>query len=84
MDVILSIIVKVFKCKLGLFEHAKSMFKGLKKSVYIVNIICYLIDLFSLFSRDLEIDLKGSSTFLILMLSIHIDRLGLFSHLYRC
>ena len=33
--------------------------------------------------RGLRIDLEGGSTFLPLMLSMHINRLGLFSHLYR-
>ena len=50
---------------------------------YIGNIINYLWHLFAPFPRGLWKDLEGSSTFLPLMLLMHIDRLGLFSNLYR-
>ena len=75
-------IVKVSECKLGLFKHTESMSKWPTGSAYIVNFINYLLYLPKPFSRGLGIDLEGSSTFVPLMLSMHIDRLGLFSHLY--
>ena len=49
--------------------------------VHIGNIIYYLLYLPDTFHRGLEVDLEGSSTFLTLMLLMHIDRLDLFSHL---
>ena len=52
-------------------------------SVYIGNIINYLTYLPDSFPRGLKVDLEGNSIFLMLTLSMHIDRLGLFSHLYR-
>ena len=52
-------------------------------SVYIGNNINYLTYLPFTFPRGLEVDLEGSSTFPTLILSVHIDRLGLFSHFYR-
>ena len=73
---------KVSECKLGLFEYAQSISKLPSRSAYIANFINYLLYLFDPFPRGLGIDLKGSNTFLPLMLSMHINRLGLFSHLY--
>ena len=50
--------------------------------VYIANLINYLWKLLDPFPWGLYIDLEGSSTFLPLMLSMHIDKLGLSSYLY--
>ena len=50
---------------------------------YVGTFTSYLLYLPVPFPRDLGIDLEGSSTFLLSMLSIHINRLGLFSHLYE-
>ena len=50
---------------------------------YVGYFINYLLDLLDPFPRGLCINLEGSCAFLPLMLSMHIDRLGLFSHLYR-
>ena len=47
------------------------------ESVHIGNITYYPIYLSTPFPRSLEVDLEGSSTFPILMLSMHIDRFGL-------
>ena len=71
------------KCKSGPFEHAQSMSKWPAGSAYVGNFINYLLYLPDPFLRGLCIDLEGSSTFLLLMLLMHIDRLGLFSHLHR-
>ena len=49
---------------------------------YISSFIDYLLYLLAPFHRGLGIDLEGSSIFLTLMLSMHIDRLSLFSYLY--
>ena len=84
MDITLFTTVKVTKCKLRPFEHAQSMSKHLVGFICIGNIINYLLYLLFAFPRVLEIDLEGSSTFPKLRLSMHIDRLGLLSHLYRC
>ena len=73
----------VSKCKLGPFEHTQSMFKQPVGLPYAGIYMKYLLYLPVLFPRGLCIDLEGSSTFLPLTLSMHIDRLGLFSHLYR-
>ena len=70
------------KQKSGLLEHAQSMSKWPVESVYIGNIYYYPRNLLITFPRGLEVDLEGSSTFLIFMLLMHIDRLGLVSHLY--
>ena len=70
------------ECKLGPFEHAQSMSKWPTGLGYIGNIINYLWKLPDTFPRGLYKDLEGSRTFLPLMLSMHINRLGLFSHLY--
>ena len=74
---------KVFERKSGSFEHAQSMFKQPTGLAYISNIIDYHFYLPTIFPRVLKIDLEGSSTFLTLILLMHIDRLGLFRHLYR-
>ena len=58
------------------------MFKRPTGSAYIGSIINYLIYGPAPFPRGLEVELEGSSTFLTLILSLHIDRLGLFSHFY--
>ena len=50
---------------------------------YIGNLIYYLWNLPASFPWGLCIDLEGSSIFLPLTLSMHINRLGLLSHLYR-
>ena len=78
----LLITIKVSKCKLGPFEYAQSISKQPTKLVYIGNIISYLFFLPDPFPRGLKVDLEGSSTFPTLTLLIHINRLGLFSHLY--
>ena len=52
--------------------------------MYIGNLVSFYTYLPAPFPRDLEADLEGSVTFLKLMLSMHIDRLGLASHLYGC
>ena len=78
----LYIIIKVTKYKPGLFEHVESMSKRLEGSVYIGNVIYYLGYLPIPFSRGLKVKLEGSNIFPILMLSMHINRLGLVSHLY--
>ena len=74
---------KMSEHKPWLFEHAQSVSKWPAGSAYIGNFINYLLYHPAPFPRDLWIDLEGSSTFLPLMLSMHINRLGLFSHLYR-
>ena len=51
-------------------------------SAYVGNLINYLWSFPDSFPWGLYIDLEGSSTFLALMLSMLIDRLDLFSHLY--
>ena len=71
------------KCKLRPFEHAKSMSKQPAGLVYIGVFVSYLSYPLDPFPRGLGIDLEGSSTFLPLILLMHIDRLDLFSHLYR-
>ena len=83
MDITWFTTVKVSECKLELFEYTQNMSKWPAGSVYIGNIINYLMYLPDPFPRGLKVDLKGSSTFPTLMLSIHFDGLGLFSHLYR-
>ena len=75
------ITVKVTKRKSRPFEHAVSMSKRPGASIYVGNIIYYLVHLPDPFYRGLEVDLKGSNTVPILMLSMYIDRLGLFCHL---
>ena len=52
-------------------------------SAYIGNFINYLLYLLAPFPRGLCIDLEGSNILLQLMLLMHINRLGLFSHLYK-
>ena len=81
MDVTVPAKVKVAKCKSGPFDHTVSMAKWLEGSVNIGNIIYYLIYLPVPFPRGLEIDQEWSSIFPTLMLSMHIDRSGLFCHL---
>ena len=70
-------------CKLGPFEHTQSMFKQPTGSAYIDNSISYLLYLPVPFPRGLCKNLEGGSTFPPLTLLMHIDRLGLFSHLHR-
>ena len=74
-------IVKMIKYKSEPFEHAENMSKWPSGSMYIGNIFYYLTHLTDTFPKGLEVDLKGSSTFPTLMLSIHIYRLGLLSYL---
>ena len=81
MDAMFLITVRISKCKLGLSEHTQSMSKQPSGSVYIGNNINYLLHLPAPFPKGLEVDLEGSSIFLPLMLSMHIDRLDLVSHL---
>ena len=69
------------KCKLRPFEHTQSMSKWPEGLGYIGNIINYLCHLPAPFPRGLWRDLEGSSIFLLIMLLMHIDRLGVFSHL---
>ena len=73
---------KVSKCKSGPSEHAQSMSKRPTRLAYVGSFIYYLLYLPDPFPRGLGIDLQGSSTFLPFILSMHIDRLGLFIHLY--
>ena len=84
MDTTLYKTLKVAKCKSRLFKDAQSMSRRPTGSVFIGNIINYRTYLPNPFPRGLEVDLKGSSTFLTLMLLMHTNRLGLFSHLYGC
>ena len=84
MDITLLVTIKMSELKLGPFKHAQSMLKWPTGSVYIGNTICCLLYLPAPFPRGLEVDLEGSSTFPTLTLSMYIDKLGLFSHLYRC
>ena len=70
------------KGKLRPFEHAQSMLKWPTGLSYVGSFISNLSYLTFPFSRDLIIDLEGSSTLLPLMLPMHIDKLGLFIHLY--
>ena len=65
------------------FKHTESMSKWPSGSVYIGNFINYFLYLPTPFPRVLCIDLEGGSIFLPLRLLMHIDRLGLFSYLYR-
>ena len=74
----MSTIVKVTRHKSGLLKHTESLLKRPAGSMYIINIIYNHIYLPALSPRGLEVDLEGSSTFPILMLSIHSNRLGLF------
>ena len=71
------------ECKLGRFEHALSMSKQPAGLEYAGNLINYLWNLPNPFPWGICIDLEASSTFLPLMLSMHINRLGFSSHLYR-
>ena len=73
MDITMTTIVKVSKCKSTPFLHAESMSKWLKGSVYIGSIIYKLIYLSDSFPGGLKIDLERSSTFPTLMLSMYID-----------
>ena len=82
MDTILLIIVKVSEHKLGLFEYAQSMSKWPKGLIYIGNTINYLLSLPDPFPRGFEVDLERIGTFFSLMLLMHINRLGLVSHMY--
>ena len=75
--------VKVTKCKLGPFEDAQSMSKWPAGSDYIGSIINYLTYLPDPFPKGIEVYVEGSSTFPILILSMHIIGLGLFNYLYR-
>ena len=59
------------------------MSKQQTRSAYVGNFINYLLYLPDPFPKGLRIDLQGSSIFPPLMLLIHINRLYLFSHLYR-
>ena len=74
---------KVSKSKLGPFECTQSISKWPTGLAYVGSFINYLLYLPDPFPRGLGIDLKGTSTFLPLTLSMHIDRLGFFSFLYR-
>ena len=76
MNVILFTTVKVSECKLRPFEHAQSMSKWPAGLGFVGKIINYLCHLLSPFPRGLWKDLEGSSTFLLLMLLMHINRLG--------
>ena len=82
MDITLCTIVKVMKHKSGLLEHAQSIAKWPTGFVYMGHIVYYHIYLPDPFSRGLEVDQEGSSTFPTLMLSMYINRLGLFSYFY--
>ena len=73
--------VKVTKCKLKIFEHTVSMSKWPEGIIQLGNTLYYLRYLFDPFFRGLEVDIEESSTFPTLVLSIHIDKLGLFYYL---
>ena len=75
--------LEVSKHKLRTFEHAQSISKQLTGSVYIGNGINYFLYLPDLFPRGLTIDLKESTTFPTLTLSMYIGRLGLLNYLYK-
>ena len=60
------------------------MSKRSERLVYIGEIINYLLYFLYPFPRGLNISVEGSSTFLPLTLSMHMNRLGLLSHLYGC
>ena len=60
------LVVKIIKLQLSPFEHAKSIPKWPKGSVYLGNKIDYLVFLAVTFPKGLEVDLKGSNTFLSL------------------
>ena len=74
-------IIKVIKCKSGPSEHAISIFKWPRRSVYIGYLLFYLMYLLYPFPGLLEVNLEGSSTFPTLILLIGIDKLGLFYQL---
>ena len=74
MNITMPTIVRVIKHKSGPFECAVNMFKWPRRSIYIGNIVFYLIYLLATFPRSLEVDLEGSSTFPTLTLSMHTDR----------
>ena len=61
MDVMLFKTVRTSERKLGPFEYAQSMLKRPKGSVYVGNIIDYLLYLSTTFPRGLGVDLEGSS-----------------------
>ena len=82
IDFILCRTVKVTKCKSGPFDYAQSISKWPEGSEYIGNIIFYLTYLSDPIPMGLEVDQKGSSTFLTLIPLMYINRLNLFSHLY--
>ena len=71
MHIMLFSIVKVFKCKSGPFKHALNISKWSAGSVYIGNVINYLIYLLVPFLRGPEVNLEGRIIFLTLMLSIY-------------
>ena len=71
---------KVFECKLGLFDYAHNISKRPTGSAHVGNFINYLLHLPAPFHRGLGIDLERSSTFLPFAPSMHINKLGLFSH----
>ena len=73
--------VKVSECKLRPFEYTQSMSRQPAGLVYIGNTINYCSYLLAPFPRGLEVE--GNSIFLLLMLLMHIDILGLVSHWYR-
>ena len=66
----------------GLVEYAQSISKWPTGLAYVGSFINSFLYLLAPFPRGLGINLEGSSIFLPLMLLMHIDRLGLFSHLY--
>ena len=82
MNMILFTIAKVIEHKLKLFEHTQSISKWPVESVYIGDNTCYPTYLLASYPRGPEVDLERSIRFPILMLLMHIYRLGLVSQLY--
>ena len=80
MDMTVPTIIKVTKCKTGPFEYTVTISKHPAGSVYLCNIIYYLVNLLDPFSRGLEVYLEKSSTFSSLIPTMHNDRIGLFYH----
>ena len=73
--------VKMTKYKVQPFEHTVSMSKMPTGSVYLGNIIIFLIYLHDTFPMGLELDLEGSSRFPAFVLLMQNNRLSLFFHL---
>ena len=73
MDVTMKTIKKVTKKYSGPFNHTVSISKWPEGSVYIGYMTYYLIYLPSSFPWGLKVEVRGSSIFPRLILSMHID-----------